>query len=257
MTSKKKKKSKKYIKFDGIKFPLKAEKPKEEIEDFLIWLYGPPKIGKSELCSQLYDPLFLKTEPGLKFIKTKKMTIKDWAMFRKVVINLEKHLGKEIHARVIIVDTADNLFRFCSAYVAIKKKFEHPSDLKWGKGWEAISTEWHHWIVRLCNLGIGVVFISHSVEKEITSRSISITKTMPALPNTAYKSLNALADFIFFMGFKSYKKKGKKKPVEKRVIYTRPSEAMEAGSRKKELPRIIPCTDFETFLDYFYEGESK
>ena len=253
MTKKKKKKKKGMIKIDGMTFPTRPEEPKKNIEDFITWLYGPPKIGKSDLCSQLVDPLFLKTEPGLKFLKVKKKTIKDWGMFRKAITILEKHLGKKIEAKVIVIDTVDNLYKFCADYVAIKKGFEHPSDEKWGKGWEAIFNEWHKWIVRLCNLGVGVVFISHSTEKEVVSRSISITKTMPSIPNTAHKSLNAISDFIFYMGFKTTKKKGKK-AKERRVIYTRPSETMEAGSRKKNLPRIIPCDDFETFLDYFYES---
>lgn len=217
-------------------------------------LYGPPKVGKSTFCSKFEDPLFLSTEPGLKFLRVRKVDIKCWADFTTVVEKLEKdYLNGKVTLSVVVIDTVDNLGKFCMKHVCRARNIDHPADQEWGKGWEAFFDEWHRWIVRLCQIGFGVVFIGHSTEKEVTYRSMKITKTMPAMPTTVYRSINAMVDFILFAGFKEVKVKTKdeEKPrkILKRVLYTKPTESMDAGDRSGALPPTMEF-DFDTFQHY-------
>ena len=245
---KKSSENKKNIIIDGIKFPLIESNPKKLIEDFLIFIYGRVKIGKSEFCSHISNSLFLETEPGLKFLKVKKMKIASWKDFCDIVKILEKKLIKTLNYKCIVVDTVDNLSRFCMDFVCTKKKIEHPSDQEWGKGWEALFNEWHRWIVRLSSLSVGVIFIGHHTEKEMIYRNMKITRVVPALGNTFYRSINALVDFIFYVGNERVKKNNKW--VERRFLYTRATENIEAGSRGGNLPAKIKF-DFDIFKKNF------
>jgi hypothetical protein len=217
-----------------------------KVEDFLILLYGRPKIGKSELMSKFSGAYFLETEPGLKFLKVRKTVIKRWEDFQGLVIAFEKHGTDKHKVKMFVVDTVDNLYKFCFTYVCTTKGFEHPSDAEWGKGWEATYDEWHHWITRLISLGCGITFVAHQVEREIISRSIQITKTEPALPKTAYRLINAVVDFIFPVVTVAVRNKQDKTFQERRYIITKARENLEAGDRTGLLPARIPL-NYEEF----------
>ncbi len=222
---------------EEVEFPDEASEPDSRLEDKLTLLYGPPKIGKTTFASKLEDPLFLATEPGHKFIRARVTNIANWPTFTKAVERLEKEYGKTVECSTFVVDTVDNLAKFCRHHVCAVQGIAHPSDQEWGKGWDALFDQFNEWIVRLCMIGPGVVFIGHSTEKEVTSRGLKITKTMPAMATTAYRAINPLVDFIFYAGFKREKVDGKVKIS--RVLYTKPSEERDAGDRSSVLPATM------------------
>lgn len=203
------------------------------IEDFIILLYGPPKIGKTTWASNLRDSYFIATEPGQKFVKCRKTLVRDWPTFRATI----KALKSDPTVKVVVVDTIDNLYKFCFEYCCDKLGIDHPTDAAYGKGWESLSREWHKWITELAMMGKGLVFIGHSTEREVEERGIKIMKIVPLLPKTGFASINALADFILYATYERYKEGGKRK--ERRVLQTRATSNVEAGSRKL-LPQTIP-----------------
>lgn len=230
--------------------PMEPSEPKRKIEDFLMFLYGPPKVGKSTFCSHFDQALFCATEPGLKWLRVRQVQVTKWEDFQDFVVSLEAKFA-ELDVRTVVVDTVDNLYKFCLDYVCQVKNMEHPSDQEWGKGWEAVSSEWHRWVVRLASIGCGVVFIGHSVDREVTYRAMKITKTVPAIPGTGYRTINALVDFIFYAGFKTVKAAGTGEIVERRILHTKPSESIEAGDRSGKLPATMSFA-FDTFSQAFY-----
>lgn len=213
----------------------------EAIFESLILLYGPPKIGKSKFCAELGDNIFISTEPGLKFLKTRKMKCRTWAAFLQILDTLEAaYAAGKLTGDMFIVDTVDNLFSYCRSYVCEKKKIDHPSDLAFGKGWEALGTEWNNSILRLAAMDRGIIFVSHSKEKEVTAGGMKQQKTVPSLSGASYAAVNALVDFIFYADFKQFKNPKTKKTEVKRVLYTKGTDAIEAGDRTGELPITIP-----------------
>ena len=216
------------------------------LQDNLIMLYGPPKIGKSKLCHLIPGVYFLPTEPGLSWLKCRKTRIRNWATFKAFVKKMERSPKKCKSVKMWCIDTGDNLAKFCMQYACGRAKIAHPSDQQWGKGWEAFRDEFTHWILRLGTLGPGIVVVSHETEREIVTHSKTLTKISPALPKTCYTVLNNLADIILRMGWKIKKKKtrrGKTKIVaedtETRCLFTRPNNLMDAGDRTELLPDVI------------------
>ncbi len=227
---------------------------------FITILYGVPKIGKSTLAFCLKGAYFLPTEPGYKFVKIRKTKISNWATFKQFIKYMEDNQSALDDIECFVVDTTDNLSKFCMQYACGREKIAHPSDEEWGKGWEAYRDEFTHWILRLCDLGPGVMFISHEQEREIKSRGLMINKATPALPKTCYTVINNLADIILRMGFYTAKKrKGVKRTKNQRCLFTKPTENMDAGDRTGLLPAVIPFkTEKEvvaTLMEYFEEEE--
>lgn len=231
----------------SIEIPEEKSTPKKRLEEFLILLYGPPKIGKSTFCSQLNDPLFIATESGLKFLSVRQIKCRNWLTFQAIVEKLENE--NEAPCKVLIIDTIDNLYKMCLDYVCEKHNMLHPTDLEWGKGWELLFNEFAHWISRVTSLDFGVIFVGHATEKEVTSHGLKTMRTCPSLPTTPHKAINALVDFILYAGFRTAKKSTGER-IEKRVLYTKPSETVEAGDRSNKLPATM---DFkvEEFKKYF------
>jgi len=230
---------------DNILIEAVASVESTNVGDALILLYGQNKIGKTTLCSLIPDSYFIPTEPGYKWLKVRKTYCASWKMFKAIIKEFETNPKKLKNIQTFIVDTADNLAKFCQLYVCGREQIVHPSDLEWGKGWDAYRSEWQYWILRLVALDKGIVFVCHESEKEVISRSIRITKSMPFLQKGTFEVLNDICDQVIRMGFnlkKISKKKKKKDGVlfqESRCLYTKPKENMEAGDRLGILPDMI------------------
>ncbi|MBW8002644.1 MAG: AAA family ATPase [Planctomycetes bacterium] len=231
-------------------FEEEPSKPGGDFQDFLVLLYGPPKIGKSELARRIDGIYFLPTEPGFKFFSSRKTKIPNWATFIAFIKKMEKHPKMVAQVKMWCIDTADNLSKFCMQYACGRANIAHPTDEEWGKGWEAFRDEFSHWFLRLAALGPGIIAISHEKQREVISRSIKITKDSPAMPTTTFVILNNLCDVILHMSFA--KKKGKRDPV--RALFTKPTETRDAGDRTGMLPAVIFFKDEQDAINQILEA---
>ena len=85
--------------------------------------------------------------------------------------------------KTIIVDTVDNAYRMCADHVCAKFKIEHESDLGYGKSWALINNEFHRVHTKLAFLPYGLFLVSHSVEREIETRTGKYTRIVRTLPD--------------------------------------------------------------------------
>jgi hypothetical protein len=196
-----------------------------------LLVYGPPGIGKTTLAASVDadHTLLLATEPGTGGIEAYVQPIRSWEEFLATGSALanDKH---DFHT--VAVDTADELFRFCQEHVMAQHHIAHPSDLEWGKGWQLLSDEFRLRVGRLCNLGLGVIFTSHSKDEEVKQRVGSITRSVPTIAGQGGKFLMGFVDYILF-ATSEHTEDG-----EVRMLRTSPSENWIAKARI-ELPDPI------------------
>lgn len=253
------------IKPDVISFEDEPTANSRTFQDHIMLLYGAPKIGKTTLASKIPGAYFLPTEPGYHNLMVRKTRISNWVTFIRFIQKMEKSPNKVESVGCWIIDTADNLAKFCMQFTCGRAGIAHPSDEEWGKGWEAYRDEFTHWILRLIALNPGTIFISHETERDIVYKSVKISKAFPALPKTCYTIINNLSDLILHMTYEEStgkKRKGKKRKTTKRVLWTKPDAYRDAGDRTKLLPDKIYFSKEQDAVDeiigcFAWEGGSE
>lgn len=156
--------------------------------------------------------------------------------------------------KTIVVDTADNAFKFCSEHVCAKHNIEYEGDLGHGKGWALVKNEWHRVLTRLASLPYGLILISHAQDKTIETRTGEYTKTQPSLPDRSRGVVLGLVDMILY-GDAIPRKDAAGNVTIERVLRTKPHPTYEAGDRSGRLPEILPL-DYDAFVHAFTSSAS-
>jgi hypothetical protein len=224
--------------------PTKPTEPKNEFEFFTTLVYGAPKTGKSTLASQFDKPLFLATEAGLNSLETYNIPIDSWETFTAACAEIA---GGKHTFKTVVIDTVDNLWNYCSAYICKKNGIQHESELDWGKGWKLVKDEFRRAITKLSLLPYGLVIISHAEASEIKTRTGSINKWMPTMAKQAREIILPICDFIFYVAIEDTAE------GEKRVVRTKPSENWEGGDRTGRMPEELAMS-YEAIQTAFKEA---
>lgn len=228
-----------------MKLPTVYTEPVVDPNRVRMLLYGPPKIGKSTFCSKADKVLFLATEPGLNSLRRKEVKIENWSEF----IEAAKAIKEGDHEyKTIVIDTVDNLWRFCAEHVCAEsqEKYWNDGKLGYGKGRVMIDNLFYRCLVELSNLPYGLILVSHSQEKEIENEGM---KVMPTLPEKAGALVLGLVDMILFCDVEARSENGK--VSWHRLIRTKPSRRYQAGDRTGRLPDSFDL-DYEAFLEAFH-----
>jgi len=224
--------------------------PRKGLTDLVVFLYGPPKIGKTTFCSQIENALFLPTEPGLGFVEVFQYPIQTWDDFKNAIKELQKN-PKQFSA--VIIDTIDSLYKIASDAFCQKMGITYPADLDHGKGWGILNNGLITEIGKLSRLGIGLWIIGHVGEAEVHTPTQKIKKQVPMLSPSLRKVLLGMCDLILFADTTT--EKSNNKTIEKRILRTRPSTYWEGGGRIL-LPEEIPL-DYNTFVEEYQKAQEK
>jgi len=226
--------------------PTKTTPQKQNLADLTVLVYGRSKIGKSTWCSHSDGALFLATEPGLNALDVYQVPIRSWDELLAACSEIAE--GKHPF-KTVIIDTIDNAYRMCSDYICAKFKIEHESDLGYGKGWALINNELHRVLTKLAFLPYGLFLASHSVEKEIETRTGKFTRIVPTLPDKARKIVLGMVDLILYCDLDAVTDE-EGETFYRRVMRTKPSPHYDAGDRTGRLPETIDL-DFSKFIEAF------
>ena len=230
--------------------PTKKTPPKLNPADLTVLLYGKPKLGKSTMCSQAEDAIFLATEPGLNHLDVYQAPITSWQQ----LLDAAAEIAKGDHPfRTLVLDTVDNAYRFCHEHVCAKNGIKHPSDLPYGKGHALVNNEFHRVITKLASLPYGLFMTSHAQEREIEGRGGSYTKVTPSIPEGARKILLGLVDVIGYADLEP-ERQGENQTTYRRVLRTKPAKHYEAGDRTGRLPETLPL-DYTAFTAALASGQ--
>lgn len=226
-------------------------------EIFLI--YGRPKIGKSSLAAQFPKPLFISTEPGLKYVKkdykledTQVQECNDWRKIIKLIAEIEKQItAGTFKYKTIVVDTIDKFVDYCTYHVCSENSKMHPSEIgSMGKGYALVTDELKRQLYRLSMTGVCLIMISHDKMLEITTATEKYNKMTVCLGGKNRDAVINLPDHVLYIDNII----DRKTKEERRVIKVRGSRDFEAGSRNSKLCEvedgIIPL-DFNELIKYF------
>jgi len=179
----------------SVKLPKKKNKPSSNLIDYSILLYGAKKIGKTSLAAQFPDAYFLSCEPGTKALEVFASPVNSWKEFEAYISLLEK--GKTDY-NTVVVDTVDILYEYAFKHICKKQMIEDPNDENdFGKTWKRIRGLFTDGIMRLLNLNMGVILISHDTEKEVELRDGTVVdRVQPTMSRQAMEVVEAIVDII-------------------------------------------------------------
>jgi hypothetical protein len=208
-------------------------------------------VHNSTFASRFPEAIFFECEPGLNHLEVFKVPTYTWEDFLAAC----KLVAQGNHPfKTIVIDTADNAFKFCSEHVCGKHNIEYEGDMGHGKGWALVKNEWHRVLTRLASLPYGLVLISHAQDKTIETRTGEFTKTQPSLPDRARHVVLGLVDIILYCDAVPRKDAAGNMIID-RVMRTKPHPTYEAGDRTGRLPEQLPL-DYDAFVKAFMASAS-
>lgn len=160
-------------------FDIKPNEVSTDVKSYSLLLVGPPKIGKSTFMQELYGPrtLFIATEKRFGTMDGAYIAyVSNWTEFKLVLNQLKNPKAKEMYDSVVI-DTLDNLQRYCDDYVcgifdesAIgENKKIYSADYHRAEGiWEKAMKEFED-----LDFNHGAIAHGKSVKKEVPYASLS------------------------------------------------------------------------------------
>ena len=228
---------------DGMSIALPTVKspPSKRWQDQKFITLGQAKIGKSDFWSQGDRTLFLEFEPGLNHLTCMRLPIRSWEEFTEVLGELYKaYQANKFPYDTLVIDTLDRMLDLGNEYIVdrakekykadVADKIETIGDIPNGAGWYNATSLIRITLSKMKAFPAALVLIGHTKQeklkdgtREYTKQTINIGGQMGAV----------------LLGWPDHTLHWKSREVGdklERNIRTKPSEALEAGSRGNIVP---------------------
>lgn len=147
---------------------LAPHKVSRDLSGYIIYIYGPEKIGKTTFCAKMDNCLILATERGYNALDgVYAVDITSWSDVRSVLRELKKTEVMD-RFKCVAIDTIDYAAEYCTKYICNQNGINDLSELGYGKGYALMRKEFSDVFNTLIKLGYAVVFVSHSQESMFT-----------------------------------------------------------------------------------------
>lgn len=218
---------------------LQPHKVSRDLSGYITFIYGPPKVGKTTLATQMPGALLLAFERGYNAIPgIIAQDVNTWGEMKQIFRELKKPEVQEVY-KTIIVDTVDIAADLCQKYICSQLGIDNMGDGGWGtNSWSKYKKEFEDVFRGLTMMGYAVVFISHSktgTDKDQTGKEFGYIK--PTTQSSALQIIENMADIYCFarmyLGTDG---------EEKRVLTLRSpaGSGISCGSRFKYIASEIP-----------------
>lgn len=146
-------------------------------------LYGEPGVGKSVFACHSPKPFFICTDGNYEWLEDfgakeeDHVSVSSWTEIKNLITHPEKFEKYE----TIVLDLAEDSFKWCESEFCVRNKIDHISDLGYGKGYDTTRNEFFITISKLLALDKNIILIMHGlsvVEKD--RRGVEHTKYIPS-----------------------------------------------------------------------------
>lgn len=215
---------------------IEPTKVSKDLQGKYILLYGAAKCGKTTFATQMPDNLLIAFEKGYNALfNVKAVDIDKWATFKQVIRQLRQEEAQQMY-KTITIDTVSIAYTMCEEYICKQQDVSRIGDIPYGAGYGIVEKEFQECLRQITQLGYGLVLIAHSVPRiEKTADGSEIEIVSPDVPKRGYKVINQLVDIIGYIDI-VWDAEGN----SKRVLYTRKTPKIMAGSRFKYLTPTVP-----------------
>ena len=167
-----------------------------DLKSKYVLIFSEPKAGKTSLATQIDKSLLVAFERGYNALAgIKKVDITSWSDFKMMLRQLKDDQVKDMYD-VLIIDTASIAWERCTEYICNQNHVTNLTDMAYGKGYAAASTEFSKMFRDIAALGYGIVFLAHSEEKIPFGGSEEQGYIAPMLDKRPYKIINGMVDII-------------------------------------------------------------
>ena len=220
---------------------LQPHKVSRDLSGYITFIYGPPKVGKTTLATQMPNALLLAFERGYNAIPgVIAQDVNTWGEMKQIYRELKKPEVQEAY-KTIVVDTVDIAADLCQKYICNQLGIDNMGDGGWGtNSWSKYKKEFEDVFRGLTMMGYAVVFISHAktgTDKDQTGKEFGFTK--PTTQSSALQIIENMADIYCFA--RMYLGSDGE---EKRVLTLRSpaGSGISCGSRFKYIASEIPLS---------------
>ncbi len=202
-----------------VKFEMEATSSSKKFEETISALFGPPGVGKSKFAEQLGLALQKKYSlPGSGVYvlqcerinhpwQIRKSMLTTWPTFRRFVDDVEKYPSFVSTVKMWVVDTLDAIIpkgisTICSDLGVgdLREATRSTGNNNWlAEGWRELRAELLYQILRLAELGPGVLILSHERYRKATQDHIEIERASMDVSNSIYNSVGDACSMIMHM----------------------------------------------------------
>lgn len=212
--------------------------------------YGEPGTGKSTLLSKAPNPFFITTDGNFEWLdlpEENHIQVYSFEEARKAFANIPSW------AETIVVDLAEDLFKWAEQEFCKKNGLMHIGDLGFGKGYDITRNDFYTECCKLLGHPANVIFIEHGIAIVVKDRrGIESTKYVPSnrIPDKVHDMMEGRVRY-FLRCYVKAEEGLNGKLIKKRYLSLVPKEnefGIARGIDETKVPEDIPL-DWDTFVE--------
>lgn len=219
----------KKAKVASVTLPTEKTSTRSKLSDSIVMIYGAPGVGKTMFVNGLAPRVFfISTDRGTRSYKALRADCDSYTDLINILDSLEVNKQK-LNYDIVCMDHIDDIAQYVEMHVCEELGVDSLADAGFGKGWKMYRSAMHRVVLRLKELGLGVVFIAHETIKTVRSRLREVERIMPDMSKSAWKVIIPLAEIVGYASIRSVKIGGEVK--DKRILQCQPTDLLYAKDR--------------------------
>ena len=174
-------------------------KPSSDLSNYVIFLAGDKKVGKTSFCAQFPDHFIFEFEAGnAKHLECTYADVSDLKTFEKLL----KEAENTPWLKTLVLDEITYLYDMIMNDICEKEDVMDLIEIGYGRGWGMVKRIFQEYLRRIQGIGCGVIYTAHTEIKTIKTRqSREVSKIEANLAKQVGKDMDRLVHIWAVMQF--------------------------------------------------------